>query len=37
MYVTASLLRGAYPLNTEGTRPANFNDFRSGVWYAFTR
>jgi len=29
MYVTASLLRGAYPLNTEGTRPANFNDFRS--------
>ncbi len=37
MYFTTSLLRGHYLLNTEGALPANFNDFRSGVWYAFTR
>jgi Tfp pilus assembly protein PilF len=37
MYVTSSALRGAYLVNTEGTRRPNFNDFRSGVWYAFTR
>ena len=38
MYVTTSLLRGHYPMNTDGTRlTTNFNDFRSGIWYAFTR
>ncbi len=37
MYVTTSLLRGMYLLTADGTRPANFNDFRSGIWYAFTR
>jgi Tfp pilus assembly protein PilF len=36
MYVTTSLLRGMYLLSTDGTRPATFNDFRSGIWYAFT-
>ena len=36
MYVTSSLLRGVYLLNTEGTRRANFNDFRTGIWYALT-
>jgi hypothetical protein len=36
MYVTSSLLRGMYLLNTDGTRPATFNDFRTGIWYAFT-
>jgi hypothetical protein len=37
MYITTSLLRGAYLLSTGGARPADFNDFRSGIWYAFTR
>ena len=37
MYVTTSLLRGSYLMNTEGTRPAVFNDLRTGIWYAFTR
>jgi Tfp pilus assembly protein PilF len=36
MHVTTSLLRGHYLMNTQNTRPANFNDFRSGIWYAFT-
>ncbi|MGO9230407.1 MAG: tetratricopeptide repeat protein [Bryobacteraceae bacterium] len=37
MYITTSLLRGMYLLDIEGTRAASFHDFRSGVWYAFTR
>jgi len=37
MYLTTSLLRGAYLMNTEGTRRQSFNDFRTGVWYAITR
>jgi Tfp pilus assembly protein PilF len=37
MYVTTSLLRGMYLLSIDGTRAAGFSDFRSGVWYAFTR
>ncbi|MGA2272431.1 MAG: tetratricopeptide repeat protein [Bryobacteraceae bacterium] len=37
MYVTTSLLRGAYLLNAYGASPATFGDFRSGIWYAFTR
>ena len=36
MYVTTSLLRGAYLLNSFGASPATFGDFRSGIWYAFT-
>ncbi len=37
MYVTTSLLRGSYLLSADGSRPANFNDLRTGIWYAFTR
>jgi Tfp pilus assembly protein PilF len=37
MYVTTSVLRGYYLMNTDGTRAPRFNDFRSGVWYAITR
>jgi len=37
MYVTTSLVRGSYLMNTDGTRPAVFNDLRTGIWYAFTR
>jgi hypothetical protein len=35
-YVTFNLLRGAYLINTGNPRRPNFNDFRAGVWYAFT-
>jgi hypothetical protein len=37
MYVTANALRGAYLVNLGNPRGPNFNDFRVGVWYAFTR
>jgi hypothetical protein len=31
-----NLLRGAYLINQGNPRGPNFNDFRIGVWYAFT-
>jgi hypothetical protein len=34
MYVTFNALRGRYLL---GGRKPEFNDFRAGLWYAFTR
>ena len=37
MYVTTSLLHGMYLLSADGSRPPNFNDLRTGIWYAFTR
>jgi Tfp pilus assembly protein PilF len=36
LYVTFNGLRGRYLL-TNPSRPAAFNDFRAGFWYAFTR
>ncbi len=36
MYLTANLMRGAYLINADNPRRPNFNDFRVGVWYAFT-
>jgi Tfp pilus assembly protein PilF len=37
MYFTFNLLRGAYLTNAGNPRRPNFNDFRAGFWYAFTR
>jgi Tfp pilus assembly protein PilF len=37
MYVTVNALRGAYLVNQGNPQKPNFNDFRVGVWYAFTR
>jgi Tfp pilus assembly protein PilF len=37
MYLTASLMRGAYLINLGNPRGPNFNDLRIGLWYAFTR
>jgi Tfp pilus assembly protein PilF len=37
MYVTVNALRGAYLVNRDNPQKPNFNDFRVGVWYAFTR
>jgi hypothetical protein len=37
MYVTVNALRGAYLINQNNPQRPNFNDFRVGVWYAFTR
>jgi Tfp pilus assembly protein PilF len=36
MYFTFNLVRGAYFVNQAGARRPNFDDFRAGVWYAFT-
>ena len=36
MYLTFNALRGAYLIPNPARRP-NFNDFRAGFWYAFTR
>jgi tetratricopeptide (TPR) repeat protein len=37
MYFTGGLFRGAYLINAGNPRRPNFNDFRAGFWYAFTR
>ena len=37
MYFTGALLRGAYLVNEANPRRPNFNDLRTGLWYAFTR
>jgi tetratricopeptide (TPR) repeat protein len=36
-FLTISLLRGIYTVNTGNPRRPNFWDARAGVWYAFTR
>jgi len=35
--VTVSLIHGVYLVNAGNPRGPNYNDFRIGVWYAFTR
>ncbi len=37
VYLTCDLLRGAYLVNSGNPRRPNFNDFRVGFWYAFSR
>jgi tetratricopeptide (TPR) repeat protein len=37
MSVTLNAVRGAYLVNHGNPRGPNFNDFRAGVWYAFTK
>ena len=37
MFVTVNALHGAYLINQNNPQRPNFNDFRVGVWYAFTR
>ena len=37
MYFTVEGLRGVYLVNQGNPRRPNFNDFRAGLWYAFTR
>ncbi|HWE50273.1 MAG TPA: tetratricopeptide repeat protein [Bryobacteraceae bacterium] len=37
MSVTLNAVRGAYLVNRGNPRGPNFNDFRAGVWYAFTK
>jgi hypothetical protein len=37
MWVTLAAVRGIYLVNTDNPRRPNFNDFRAGVWYAFTK
>jgi hypothetical protein len=36
MYLTLNALRGRYLLDNPARRPT-FNDFRAGLWYAFSR
>ena len=35
--ITLSVVRGVYLVNEGNPRRPNFNDFRAGVWYAFTK
>jgi tetratricopeptide (TPR) repeat protein len=35
--ITFSAVRGVYLINQGNPRRPNFNDFRAGVWYAFTK
>jgi len=37
MYLVVEGFRGAYFINTGNPYRPNFNDFRAGLWYAFTR
>jgi len=37
IYLTLNLLRGVYWIREGNPRRPYFNDFRAGVWYAFTR
>jgi Tfp pilus assembly protein PilF len=37
MWFNLSAMRGIYVINTGNPGRPNFNDFRVGVWYAFTR
>ena len=35
--ITVGVVRGVYLMNRDNPRRPNFNDFRAGVWYAFTK
>ncbi len=37
MSFTVNYLRGSYSVPQDGSRPSTYTDFRSGVWYAFSR
>ena len=37
MSITLSAVHGVYIINEGNPRGPNFNDFRAGVWYAFTK
>ena len=37
MYFTFDAVRGVYLVNAGNPRHPNFDDFRAGLWYAFTR
>jgi hypothetical protein len=37
MYFTFDAVRGVYLVNLDNPRRPNYYDFRTGVWYAFTR
>jgi tetratricopeptide (TPR) repeat protein len=37
LYFTSALLRGVYLINEGNPRRPNFNDVRTGLWYAFSR
>jgi hypothetical protein len=37
MWVTVGAVRGVYLVNEGNPRRPNYNDFRAGVWYAFTK
>ena len=37
MWVSVGVVRGVYLVNEGNPRRPNYNDFRAGVWYAFTK
>jgi tetratricopeptide (TPR) repeat protein len=37
VWITAGMVRGSYLINEGNPRRPNYNDFRAGVWYAFTK
>ena len=37
MWITLGVVHGVYLINEGNPRGPNFNDFRVGVWYAFTK
>ena len=37
MWVSVGVVRGVYLINEGNPRRPNYNDFRAGVWYAFTK
>jgi tetratricopeptide (TPR) repeat protein len=37
LWVTVSMVRGIYLVNENNPRRPNYDDFRAGVWYAFTK
>ena len=36
LFLTVNMLRGAYLINKGNPMRPNFNDFRAGIWYAFS-
>ncbi len=37
MWISVGVVRGVYLVNEGNPRRPNYNDFRAGVWYAFTK
>lgn len=37
MWISVGIVRGVYLINEGNPRRPNYNDFRAGVWYAFTK